>query len=79
MKVAKGWKRVYREKQNGKNKLKQPPIRETKVSVFFEHVRGMLLHTQRVTRQEAARYDLSIAGVVEELPPPVEDIFSLME
>ena len=39
----------------------------------------MLLHTQRVTRQEAARYDLSIAGVVEEITPPVEDLFSLME
>ena len=46
---------------------------------FFDNVRDMLLHTQRVTRQEAARYDLSIAGVVEEITPPVEDLFSLME
>jgi hypothetical protein len=41
--------------RKGKGKLKKTPIRETKVSEFFGNDRGMLLHTQRVTRKGAAK------------------------
>ena len=42
---------------------------------FFEHVQDMLLHTQRVTRKGGRDDDMSIAGMVEEISPRVEDIF----